>query len=373
MVSKARTQGATPLFDLGDDLTFRLPIPEADRARQELRADLILREMAGMGYDGLVPGERDLAFGLDRLRKASKDLKLPLLSANLVPVTGDNPFVGHVEVKAGELDICAVGVNGVGDYGPEVTRTDPSAAALRELATFTRSPCDLRIVLAHMDRAELDKLLKEAPGFDAAIVGHQGQQFQPQRSGEITIFGDGAKGRAVGEIHLGIADGSTSGPLYDRGEADRLHDSEKQLQKQIDDLKKRIDTTPEAARANSQRSLEMLQSRLKDTRSKLPEAEHKRDPRVYSFEWVNLGTDVADVPALKAEVDAFDKDHPEPVAPPPPRPPAMMRLADGGVVPAPPPPFGPRPVAGDGGQAAPLADGGSPAHPQRVLPATPQH
>jgi 2',3'-cyclic-nucleotide 2'-phosphodiesterase (5'-nucleotidase family) len=371
VISKARADGAVALFDLGDNLTARLPVADADRQRQELRSDLILGAMGKLAYDGFVPGERDLALGLERLRTASREQKLKLLSANLTPVAGDNPFVGHVEVKAGELMVCAVAVQGsaeppkgglgpmapFSDYGPEVQRTDPAEAAKRELAALQGRPCDVKILLAHMDRAELDKLLVAVPGFDAAIVGHQGQQFPPQRSNEVAVFGDGARGRQVGEIHLGIADQPSTSPFVDKGEGERLKENEAQIQKQIDDLKKRIKTVPEAAKAQAEKSLDSLEGRLKDVRSKLPAAEHKRDPRVYAFEWINLGTDIADEPALKTEVDDFEKVHPEPPPPAlPPRPMPFRPAGDGGAVPPPgrlnvPPPgrLDLRPMAPDGG------------------------
>jgi 2',3'-cyclic-nucleotide 2'-phosphodiesterase (5'-nucleotidase family) len=305
-----------PLFDLGDEFAAKIPIPEEDRAREELRADLILRAMARQGTSAFVPGERDLALGFARLAKAAAELKLPLVSANLRPVTGDNPFVSHVEVSAGELRVCAVGMNGEENYGPEVVR-DPDTAkiARAELQSLADQHCDLKILLAHMDRAELDKLLFDAPGFDAAVFGHQGQQYLPQH-GEIVVFGDGQRGRQVGVIQFGLAEGSVPGHLADKGEAEKLRVNEKQMQKEVSELEKRIGSATEPVKTASEKQLASIRTRLAEVQSKIPAAEHKRDPRVYAVDWVNLGTDVADDEKLKTEVDAFQKEHPEPAPAP---------------------------------------------------------
>ena len=278
-----------------------------------------------MKYDGWVPGERDTVYGIEELRKAAAAANVKLLSANLKPTWGENPFQAHLQVRAGELDVCAVALHGNSvDFGPGFFKADPIEIARKELDELQALHCDVTVLLAHMEQAELDKLMSTVPGYDVAVIGHQGFQSPPQTVAiDRPLFGAGAKGRQVGKITFATSitaaqvtaaaePGKPPKPFLDEGEGDRLHAEEQRLQSQIEDLKKRRQAAQGPALQSAERSLDAFAHRLKDVRAQLPRAEHKTDPRVFRFEWVNLGTEVAADPQLAAEVEAFTRAHPDP-------------------------------------------------------------
>ncbi|HEY0839725.1 MAG TPA: hypothetical protein VGD74_06025, partial [Vulgatibacter sp.] len=80
VLAKAREAGPILLLDSGDAL-----FPKLGKGgdRDDEKAALILREMAGMGTAAMAVGERDLALGADWLVSQAKEAGLPLLCANL--------------------------------------------------------------------------------------------------------------------------------------------------------------------------------------------------------------------------------------------------------------------------------------------------
>src|SRR4029077_19390563 len=140
--------------------------------------------MRQLGYAGYVVGERDFVLGLNDLQQMAADSKVPLMSANLVDAAGKPLFLGHVVVEAGKLKTCVVAVSGQIEGVHGVTQTDPAQAAHAELAALGQSHCDVKLLLAHMTLSEVEPVLKDAFGFDLAVVAHQGYQMGARMIGE---------------------------------------------------------------------------------------------------------------------------------------------------------------------------------------------
>jgi 2',3'-cyclic-nucleotide 2'-phosphodiesterase (5'-nucleotidase family) len=64
---------------------------------------LILEAMGALGYDALAVGERDLALGVEELKKRAAAARVPLLAANLVGRDGKKPFEQRRLLKVGGI------------------------------------------------------------------------------------------------------------------------------------------------------------------------------------------------------------------------------------------------------------------------------
>ena len=80
-------------------------------ATARLKAEGVIRAHAQMGYTAVALAPRDLAGGLDFLRKQGKK-GLPWISLNLVTDQGRSPFPPMILTKSGDLRIAILGLTG---------------------------------------------------------------------------------------------------------------------------------------------------------------------------------------------------------------------------------------------------------------------
>ena len=261
-----------------------------------------------MGYQGLVVGERDVSAGVPFLTSTAAEVGLPLLSANLADASGKPLFKGHLAFKDGPLEICAVAVSPEGSYGAEVRRQDPVAAAKRELAALAPEHCQVKLLLAHLSRRDLELLLGAVPGFDVAAVAHDGWQSEPQPIAGIPVVSEGQRGRVVARLDLASA--TSDGPFVDLGAETRLENEGKRIDDQIKDLQGRLPGAPAALVQNDAIRLKALEKRRADLAKIHSSA--KSHPRTLRLSFTTLDTAVKDDPTLLARVTAYQAKYPEP-------------------------------------------------------------
>jgi 2',3'-cyclic-nucleotide 2'-phosphodiesterase (5'-nucleotidase family) len=310
---------------MGDALSATARIADADTERVRERAKLIFESMRRLGYAGYVVGERDLVLGRDRLKELSSATGVPLLSANLVDEGGKPLFSGHVVVHSGNLTVCAVAVTGKLDGIEGVTQTDAGQAALKELADLQSSRCDVKLLLAHMPLAEVEEVLKAAPGFDLAVEAHQGFQMDAKRIGDTSVLFAGERGRQVLRLRLESSGAKT--PFVDEGAVDRLHEDLASLDKTLEDLKKRKKAASADQAKGFDKTIDTFQTRRAELQQRIASQKNPHAARVFKAELVNLGTDVSDeaetLAAVNAYLAVYPDVHPAPPPHPPPPPPAV--------------------------------------------------
>jgi 2',3'-cyclic-nucleotide 2'-phosphodiesterase (5'-nucleotidase family) len=151
--------------------------PELLGPRDDARLAYQIGELGRIGYDALGVGERELAFGGERLKTLAAAAKLPLLSANLVDrKTGKPAFAPSVVVRKGGMRIGVFAVLGRGIELPAAARErytveDPVLASLRTIAAL-RPQCDVIVALAHLGNLEGQQLAADVPGMDVVILAH---------------------------------------------------------------------------------------------------------------------------------------------------------------------------------------------------------
>ncbi len=291
-----------------------------------------------MGYRGLVVGERDVAMGLPFLEQAAGEAHLPLLSANLEDARGKPLFQGHLAFDDGPLHLCAVFLSPAGDYGPDVHREDPIAAAKRELSAFATEPCDAHVLLANLPATEIEQILKENPGFEVVAQAHEGWQSDPQPVDGIPVVHAGQRGRVLEKLELSVVKPG-SGPFVDVGAADRVKGEVTQLDGQIQAVKRQIDEAQAPLVKPMRARLELLERRRAELSAQAKTASHPS--RTLRGSYVTLDPKVADDPAVAKLVSGYLAKYPDgPSASPPVRP-----WAGGPGRPMPPHPVVPFPGA----------------------------
>ena len=213
LVDQARAQSeALVQVDAGD------LFPALESQLLSRKARLLLAAYARMGVDAIVPGERELALGPDRLRALASAAGVPLVAANLVGPDGERVFPAVRLVHAGKWPI---GIFGIMDF-PEtesafmsewgLRTTDPIAATRAAVASLRAQGAKLVIGCLHVagGSARAHAIAARAGGVDVVVLGHgrDGESREtPAGTTSRGVFYAGHGGSNVGRIDVRNAGG----------------------------------------------------------------------------------------------------------------------------------------------------------------------
>lgn len=170
------------------------------------KGEAIVETMNAMGYDAMTVGRMDLSSGLENLQERQKQAEFPILSANLVPIEGNEPiFEPYTLIEREGIRIGIIGLSEQEAFqAPGVTDKarvlDPTTVAKRYVAEL-RDQVDLLIVLSRIG-LDNDQLLAQAvPGIDIIIGGNTRKLMnKPERVGNTLIVQQGYRGEWVGKL-----------------------------------------------------------------------------------------------------------------------------------------------------------------------------
>ncbi len=186
------------------------------------RGESVVKVMNTVGYDAMAPGNHEFNYGLDRLVELSKEMKFPLLAANVLDkATGKNVFSTYV-IK----DVAGVKVGIFGLTTPETTvKTDPRNVASVDFIAPAKTAAsmvnelkekgaDVIIALVHLGLDEETKeeerssyLAKNVPGIDLIVDGHSHTVLKEgQAEGDTMIVQTGSYGDSIGLTELTLKD-----------------------------------------------------------------------------------------------------------------------------------------------------------------------
>src|SRR5262249_46281348 len=155
-------------------------------------------------YDAIGVGERELAFGYDKLKEQAAKSKVPFVSSNLIDKkTGKPAFKTSVIVKKGGLRVGIFSVLGPkielpGNAGEQLTIDDPIATA-QKMVTALGKQSGVVIALTHLGRVEGEDLAAQVPGIDVVILGHHpGFVAQGRRVNSAVTVASGEQGQNIG-------------------------------------------------------------------------------------------------------------------------------------------------------------------------------
>ncbi len=152
------------------------------------KADLTMRSLSLMGYHGMVIGEADFGFGVDFIVERVRRLGLPMLVANLRDAATDSLLFDPARIVTlpSGLTVGIVGAIGARIKLPpqvkpgSVKISHPLGVVQAHVAAM-RDSVDVMVVLAHMDRGEVQRIVTEVEGIDLIVYGHKGRALRNVR------------------------------------------------------------------------------------------------------------------------------------------------------------------------------------------------
>ncbi len=173
------------------------------------KAEVTLKSMALMGYDAVVPGENEFSFGVEYFAARARAVGLPVVASNVVVAAADTllfPASREATLSSG-LRVGLVGVvSPTLKMPPQVAAGSLAirepVAAVQAAVDALRPRVDVVVVLAHMNRGEVNKVAAALTGVDVVVNGHDGIPVrQVKRWGEPYVLQIAAKG-----LYIGAAD-----------------------------------------------------------------------------------------------------------------------------------------------------------------------
>ena len=152
--------------------------PDITKESEHAKLDFQFDVMGLIGYDAIGVGERELAFGVDRLKALSERAKLPIVASNLVSKDGGKPvfLASHVvkkgKIKVGVFSLLSPKIELSAATLSQVTVEDPVATAEKMVAELRKS-ADVIVLLAHLGRVEGEDLAARVPGIDVVVLAHR--------------------------------------------------------------------------------------------------------------------------------------------------------------------------------------------------------
>ena len=199
--------------------------------QQREKARILLDGWKLGGVDAMVPGEGDLALGIEWLKAEVRARELPMIAANL-HCEGKEPFPGGVRVQAGEISIAVIGVLGQGTEVGSCMLSDPIEGLSSALAAL--GPADLVVVLAHEDPGSDRILADQVPEVDLLINGGAGASYHTPRSlpGDALALASGGRGKYLGVARLTLHPNASG--FRDSGYRDTLASQVERFQSRLE-------------------------------------------------------------------------------------------------------------------------------------------
>src|SRR5262245_36022851 len=166
-------------------------------------------QMSELKYDVVTPGEREIGYGVDAIKKAATGKSYTVVCANLL--SGGKPiFKPYVVKELGGLRVAVFGL-----VGEDLLRNQPEGSnrvpfkgqiadpleTARKLVPQMRKEADLVVLLSHMQVAETQRLAEEIKGIDEIICGHNpGDLPKPDRIQDTFLMRAGNQGQKLGKL-----------------------------------------------------------------------------------------------------------------------------------------------------------------------------
>lgn len=173
----------------------------------------VLCKMRDLGYDCMAMGNREFHYIRSIMKKRRKETGFPVLSANLLDLTGStgeiiSPFIIK-EIKGIKVAVLGLTVQilPTGSFWEKVFKfkfLDPVSTALEYIPKL-REKSDLIIILSHVGKDGDMKIAGTVPGIDLIIGGHSHTPMEkPLKTGETLIVQAGYHAKSFGSLKLRV-------------------------------------------------------------------------------------------------------------------------------------------------------------------------
>lgn len=315
-IEQERAKGVPVLvLDAGNALFKSRDSGEAPDAKA--RAELLLSQMDAQGTAAMAVGARDLALGVDFLKKGPKKAKLKLLSANLVDGQGKPYFPASLVTEVGGVKVGVVGVSPAtaspqpagppvkGKAQPLLQGLPVQPAVVAEVKRLReQEKVDVVVVLAAVPYDEAFRLAERVEGVDFVVQSHEGRGVGvAQRQAFATLIPPGDRGRQLARLALTV-DGP--GRFADISELERTKQSLGIVENNLAKAKEKLTAAPDATTKQSYEqavaSLEARRTALK----KVLEGGATGAARTHLLSYIQLGGEVPGDPAVQKLVERIE-------------------------------------------------------------------
>ena len=203
------------------------------------KADLLLKAYAGQGCAGIGLGDMDVgALGIKTLKELADKARFPFINANIVQdKSGEPVFTPHILVeRAGlKIGVFAVITPGANLGNKSEYRILPSDEAARaQVEKLTGAGAEVIVMLAHLDRRDAEKVVKDVPGIDVVLGGQSmGTSRFIERLQDSWWVEPGQKGKHLAVVTLNMTEGGKR-PFVVREESKKLSDELVAIDKRIE-------------------------------------------------------------------------------------------------------------------------------------------
>lgn len=192
------------LLDCGDSFSAGKDYPE-------LRAEISMKALSLMEYDGLNIADGELGLGVKFFNKVKEKADFPLLSANLYKKKKPlgQPYVVK---KVSGITVGIVGIVSPSYFNRELLAKDDMEikspeATIKEILPEVKSRASIIVLLSHLNKTETTILMHKVPGIDVAIVGHgPGALNQPEMVAQTIMVQNCAQGKFLGVLNLTVGE-----------------------------------------------------------------------------------------------------------------------------------------------------------------------
>ncbi len=178
---------------------------------QKLKFKTILSGEARMGVDVHNAGAAEARLGADFLAGVSADIKVPIISANLLTADGKPALQQYRIIERAGQRVAVTGVLSTQYASTSLRIADPRESVLACIKSITQ-PFDSLIVLAYLPDQELEALAASLPEADAVVGGPTGQSIMPRRIGAVRVAAATNKGKFLVVMPLDPHGGSEADP-----------------------------------------------------------------------------------------------------------------------------------------------------------------
>lgn len=216
----ANGRSARALVDAGNLLFPGKPFPEVEKEQHVLKARVLARVYRQLGAVAMNIAEAELANGASFLKELQREGAVPLVSANVRPVSGGPSVARSFLRNVGEIKIGITGVATPEKVAHEdgVTVIEYAPAVSAEVKVLRKRGAEVVIVLAHVGEAGARELARAVPDIDV-IFRAPGTPIErdpkaPIRIGNVIIAEAGSQGQHVGRMTLRLGEEAPSRPLF---------------------------------------------------------------------------------------------------------------------------------------------------------------
>lgn len=211
ILNNIRREETKPIlvFDAGAMLFPQPFISSSQLPAKKVQANGLIEAISKMGYDAFGLSPQDLPAGTDFLLQQADNVKLPWVSANLVPKDNNQPlFTPYIIKPAGDLSIGILGLTGQWAQSTKQSadinyQIVPWEKSLENTLAQLQGKTDINILLSSLPIKDNRQIAEKHPDIHLIIQsGQSTSNMSPKIYNNTLITQIGSRGKYVGRIDI---------------------------------------------------------------------------------------------------------------------------------------------------------------------------